>query len=96
MSNLRQVVIDKGVAKMGGTGVFHHKNLVEAMAEHKKLVKYNLPNHTMVLHSYGCRKESDDSDGDDDDEPSKLSGDFSASIQRARNEVARAVGTWNK
>ena len=95
MSNLRQVVIDKGVAKMGGTGVFHHKNLVEAMAEHKKLVKYNLPNHTMVLHSYG-RKESDDSDGDDDDEPSKLSGDFSASIQRARNEVARAVGTWNK
>ena len=66
--------------------------LVDALEEPKKLMKYNLPNHTMVLHTYG-RKESDELE--EDDEPPKLSGDFSVSIQRLHNEVVGAVATWD-
>ena len=91
MSNIRQVVMNKGFAKMGN---INHRNLVDTMEHPKKLVKYNLPNHTMVLHTYG-RKESEElEEMEENDEPPKLSGDFSTSINQASNEVARAVLTW--
>ena len=89
MTNIRQTVVNKGFAKMGNTNQI---KLVDALEEPKKLMKYNLPNHTMVLHTYG-RKESDELE--EDDEPPKLSGDFSVSIQRLHNEVVGAVATWD-
>ena len=93
MSNIRQRVLTKGVAKMGEVGVLnHHRDLVKALEKPNKLVRYKLPNHTMVLHSYG-RKESED-EGATDGKPPKLSGDVSASIKRARDEVAQDVRMW--
>ena len=64
------------------------------MEKPKKLVRCELPNHTMVLRACG-REESEELDGSaTDDEPPKLSGDLSASIKRARDKVGQDVRTW--